>query len=308
MKYAPVVIPTLCRFDHFKSCIESLGNCSGKENTDVYVCLDYPAKPAHEPGYYKICQYLEEAVFPFKSVHIIKRPCNYGEGKNLRECYEQLIFPNYETWILSEDDNVFSPNFLEYINLCLEEYEDDPNITSVSGYSFPISYNAPISSVFKTYCYSPWGAGFWVKKRVEFSMKEFESYFGNRKVMTRLKNNARWLYNTFVSIMYSGRVYADQMVRMRNFINNRYSIAPVLSKVKNIGYDSTGINCGDDGGIHAAQNIDKNEHFTEINLVEIANLNQKYQQYFGKGYKTNIKADVKRLLYYIDSKKGRRRK
>ena len=34
MLYAPVVIPTLCRYEHFKACLESLSLCTGAENTD----------------------------------------------------------------------------------------------------------------------------------------------------------------------------------------------------------------------------------------------------------------------------------
>lgn len=36
-QYAPVVIPTLNRYDHFKACLESLEKCK----TDVYVVLDF---------------------------------------------------------------------------------------------------------------------------------------------------------------------------------------------------------------------------------------------------------------------------
>jgi glycosyltransferase involved in cell wall biosynthesis len=40
-QYAPVVIPTLNRYDHFKACLESLEKCRGVDKTDVYVVLDF---------------------------------------------------------------------------------------------------------------------------------------------------------------------------------------------------------------------------------------------------------------------------
>ena len=40
--YAPVIIPTLSRFEHFKRCWESLENCTGADKTEVFVALDYP--------------------------------------------------------------------------------------------------------------------------------------------------------------------------------------------------------------------------------------------------------------------------
>ena len=46
MKYAPILIPTLCRSKHFIRCIESLKKNGWAKYTDVYVALDYPAKEA----------------------------------------------------------------------------------------------------------------------------------------------------------------------------------------------------------------------------------------------------------------------
>lgn len=59
MIYAPIYIPTLCRYEHFKQCIESLAQCDGASETEVYVALDYPAKESHLEGYEKIKTYLE---------------------------------------------------------------------------------------------------------------------------------------------------------------------------------------------------------------------------------------------------------
>ena len=50
-KYAPVVIPTLCRYEHLKNCLESLARCTYSHETDVYLCLDFPAKESHKRGY-----------------------------------------------------------------------------------------------------------------------------------------------------------------------------------------------------------------------------------------------------------------
>ena len=40
--YAPVIIVTLNRYEHFKRCLDSLEKCTGANKTDVYVGLDYP--------------------------------------------------------------------------------------------------------------------------------------------------------------------------------------------------------------------------------------------------------------------------
>ena len=58
-KYAPVIIPTLCRYKHLISLLQSLSNCRLADKTEVYVGLDYPSKPSHEIGHKKILDYLE---------------------------------------------------------------------------------------------------------------------------------------------------------------------------------------------------------------------------------------------------------
>ena len=59
-QYAPVWIPTLNRFEHFKRCLESLERCTGADKTDVYVGLDYPPSDKYVEGWKKIDAYLAE--------------------------------------------------------------------------------------------------------------------------------------------------------------------------------------------------------------------------------------------------------
>lgn len=83
MKYAPVVIPVLCRYKHFTKCIESLANNGWAKYTDVYIALDYPAKDKHVYGYKQICGYLDNNDFSaFHSFCVIKRNKNLGPAIN----------------------------------------------------------------------------------------------------------------------------------------------------------------------------------------------------------------------------------
>ena len=83
MTYAPVIIPTLCRYKHFKECLESLSKCKWAEETEIFVGLDYPAKESHRSGYEKIKRYLKEVGdMTFKKIHVFEREVNYGGGKN----------------------------------------------------------------------------------------------------------------------------------------------------------------------------------------------------------------------------------
>lgn len=67
---APVIIPTLCRYDHFKRLMESLNKCTWADKTDVYIGLDYPAKEEHRDGWMKIKRFLCEERFCFKKTQL----------------------------------------------------------------------------------------------------------------------------------------------------------------------------------------------------------------------------------------------
>src|SRR5574344_1403880 len=171
MKYSPVAIPTLCRYEHLIKCIESLSKCTGADQTDVFVALDYPAIEAHWEGYNKINAYLKNCGnLGFKKLHIIKRKTNIGIGKgkisNLKLLVDD-IFKTSDRVIISEDDNVFSPNFLEYVDKGLDLFENDKTVLSINGYShsYPFKFNGNNHFRHNT-DFSAWGYGIW-KDRYE---------------------------------------------------------------------------------------------------------------------------------------------
>ena len=93
---------------HFERCLESLERCSGADQTEVYVALDYPPSEKYKEGWKKIDDYLrlKESQNGFKKLHVIRRDRNYGichENGN----YETLIREikkSYDRYILSEDE------------------------------------------------------------------------------------------------------------------------------------------------------------------------------------------------------------
>lgn len=303
-QYAPVYIPTLNRFDHFKRCLESLEKCSGADKTDVYVGLDYPPSEKYVEGWKKIDIYLleKERNNSFKKLVVRRRTQNCGVGNPnsnaslLRKEIEGL----YSYYIFSEDDNEFSLNFLEYMNYYLSFYENDDTITSVSGYSFPIDYNADAKASFRTYCSSPWGSGRWTRKNKDRAWGVImDKYLLSCKMSWKLFKKARWLFDIVVTMRYRNRCYTDEAIRTNNLLEGDYSIAPIISKVRNIGYDSTGINCVDDNGTHATQMIDDSAYFENGGVIEIKDLNKKYQKYFDKGIISDIKAIIKYFIIII---------
>lgn len=243
--FAPVLIPTLCRHEHFKRCVESLSLCIHADKTDLYIAFDYPLKDAHWDGYRKIEKYIPE-INGFKSVTIIKRDVNYGAVKNFFDPIAE-IFKKYDRLIVSEDDNVFAPSFLKFVNKGLIIYENRPDIFSVSGYNYPFT----IPSFYRHDAYlitafTAWGVGLWRDKwnQVDWSWDNFNVMLSKKENYKNLKRNYQIYLPQLFKVRDSGVITADGVLFLNLLDKNMYSLLPVKTMVRNTGHDGSGEHCG----------------------------------------------------------------
>lgn len=254
---APVIIPTLCRADHFIRLVESLKKNTMAALTDVIVGLDYPLKEEHYDGYNLISKYLDGDFMEFKSFVVFKRENNYGSERNL-QCLFDYVTSRYDRFIKTDDDTEFSPNFLEYINNCLDEYEPDEDVIAVAGFSYPLNWKtSEHATVLKENFICPmWGTAFWTekfRKMEKHIVKDNLLQVNARDII--LKGRLRKMTdvcrqefsNLCLSPDYSTTLAAkvtDVSVRMYMAAYDKYVVVPTISKVRNWGFDGTGEFCG----------------------------------------------------------------
>ena len=257
MIYAPVIIPTLCRYKHFKECLESLSKCKWAEETEVFVGLDYPAKESHRPGYEKIKSYLKEVGdMTFKKIHVFEREVNYGGGKNCTEL-KKVALERFDTYIYSEDDNVFAPNFLEYMDTCLEKYKDDPNVIAICGYSYPVDWDVSDgATVLKQQVnVSMWGTGLWKDKEDKWNDHYYKGIMlADLPKFIKKRGYKKMIDASLIEYMEAacnitgvgnGMLTCKTDIARRAFlaVYDKYAITPVVSKVRNQGFDGSGVYC-----------------------------------------------------------------
>lgn len=269
--YAPVYIPTLNRYEHFKRCLESLERCTGADNTDVYIGLDYPPSEKYAEGWKLIDAYLagKEKKNGFKNLFVRRRDHNCGVGKegSNSSLLKQEIVERYDRYISSEDDNEFSPNFLEYINKGLELYKDDPRIMMISGYSYMdiagMPFDSNVVAIRKAAC---WGSGYWLDKKFAHQI------LGSSEYRDLLLNS--WSYafrifikksicvNSLLNMKFKKQAYGDGLICDYLMLENKYCVFPKLSKVRNWGHDGSGFHCSNHAvDTFASQDIDNSNTF-----------------------------------------------
>ena len=242
VNYAPIVIPTLCRVNTFVPCIESLSKCVGAENTDVYIALDFPLKECHWEGYLQILNYLGNTKFPFKTLNVVKRSENlgvYGPNSNINQIFN-LLWENYDRLIFSEDDNIFAPNFLIYINQGLERFENDFTVDSICGY---LKYNGVKTKDNTFYrcpnVFSAWGYATWKnrKKRWDELTTQYYRKSLSLKNLIKMAELGRSRFLEYLAAMSPVKYLwlNDVNLGIYMILENKCQIVPTISLVKNIG-------------------------------------------------------------------------
>lgn len=297
--YAPVLITVYDRLSKLKECVNSLISNKEALETDLYIAIDFPYKKEDEFTHKEIINFCKK-IIGFKSVNPIIREVNYGPERNAHEARLQLL-KNYPYAIFLEDDNIVSPNFLEYMNKALKFYEGDDRIFSITGYNYPVQ----MPFEYKNSCYlwtgfNGYGNGWW-KSKFNYSYLDYNNFLdflADKSKVTQFFNIANHILPIILSGLKKGLIYGDAALSYNLFLNNRYQLYPTISKVRNTGYDGSGINCNindiyinqqiDDGTgkIEFIKDIQPDKRIYEIlydhfkiSVFEIINLEKDIEEY-----------------------------
>lgn len=269
MNLYPVVIPTLNRYEHFKRCVDSLARNTHADKTELIVGLDYPPSEKYKDGYLKIKDYIHQ-ISGFGKVTVFEHSRNLGPGGNYHFIMK-YAFEKYDAVIFTEDDNEFSPCFLDYMNKMLEHYKDDDRIVSVSAY-LPFDYvDLTQSDIIFTKEVNAWGMGLWKKKEesniltIENAVKIAKSFSASFKCCFSYPASFRML----LAMISKREIWGDVIRTNMNIVNGQYQVRPSLSLCRNLGQDGSGLHCG----------IDERYEHQEISLntvYTVANWNFSY--------------------------------
>lgn len=263
MIYAPVIIPTLNREAHLRRCINSLKKNGYAKYTDIYISVDYPPSDRYIEGHKMVVKYLKENEDDlkkcFNEVHIYYQEKNLGayvNGPFLRDLVENS--GKYEGFIFTEDDNEFSPCFLEYMDKGLEKYKNDDSVTLIASTTDDVDIDRDKYNAFKTISSSAWGIGKWFRKealvRKDFNRELFEKTSKDFKLLYKIFKKSPLLFNAYCNtLLWRGSTYVTEDGNPReidlnrffyNYVNNKYIIRPTVSQTRNWGKDGSGINSG----------------------------------------------------------------
>lgn len=306
-KFAPVLIITLNRDEHFINCVDSLSECLNAKHTDLYIALDFPLFDRHWEGYLKIVDYIS-TIKGFKSVTVIRREKNYGIKNNYMFALD-FVFEKYDRIVFSEDDNVFSIDFLNYMNECLEKFKNRRDIFSISGYNYPIQMPFTYTeNIYLWQGHSAWGVGFWRDKYMKIDWNEdviektIRDFFMDLKKVKEFNQIANIYIPTLMDMIEKKLIHGDAYICLYQFLNNMVSVFPTVSRARNLGQDGSGANCAIiEDNIYAKQEIFEGKRNYEISNIVTINpeISKLLKLHFNYPFKAKLKLFIKLLLMNI---------
>ncbi len=257
MAYAPVCVFAFRRPEHTQRTLAALTQSPIAGKTPLIVHVDGP-RTEEEAGLVRQVAALAEAQTAFASVEVLKRDENAGLARAIQDGVSQTMQAHGRA-IIVEDDIVTSPAFLNYMNLALDRYADEPDVWHISGYNEPIAENRDRRGAAFWRFMSCWGWASWADRWSHFERDP-------AGLLERFSPEDIHRFNLDGAHDFWGQVQANARGDIRTwavfwyatiFRNDGLCLAPYRSYAENIGFDGSGTHCGDaDGYAQSALNPD----------------------------------------------------
>lgn len=294
---APVVLFVYKRLDHTTEVITSLKRCSLAEETDLYIFSDGAKKEEDQAAVHEVRAFLDTIHDGFAKVELVKRKHNVGLARNIIEGVTHVI-EQYGRAIVIEDDLVFSPQFLNFMNGALDHYQHHKSIFAITGYNpamkFPSYYQ---EKVYLNYRSSSWGWATWADRwaGIDWEVKDFPAFARNKK-QQKLFNRPGEDMTDMLFRQMQGHINSWSIrFSYAQFRNNAYTIYPVQSLVANIGTDGSGTHSGTTNRYTVDLSMDEGS----ISFPDTLEVDEAIIREFRKFYRFSFKKKVKKMLLAV---------
>lgn len=244
LNYAPILIPTLNRYEHLKRCVASLAKNKLAKESELVIGLDYPPQEKYQEGWEKIKAFLP-TISGFGKVTILSADKNIGAVNNGNKLKDYIKGKGYTAFILTEDDNEFAPNFLEYINWGLKTYKNDKGILAICGFK-RVDVNSLQNNVYKYPQFNAWGYGMWYDRRDKLTqlanLEMFKELLKKSTVFDAFTDKA-YILASLVSMIETKKILGDVLPNLLPK-EEQWCVFPTVNKVINYGHDGSGLHGG----------------------------------------------------------------
>lgn len=242
---APIVIFAFNRPEALKACVASLLLNTGAKDSDLYIYVDGP-RSGNQSDSVKVeeVRSIAKGIIGFKSVRTFFATENKGLGASVIFGVSEVV-NKYGRAIVVEDDLQVASNFLPFMNKGLDMYEGFKEVFSICGYSNRLRVQKDI--LFDAYFgprSSSWGWATW-KDRWDLCDWKLSDW---KAVRRNAWGFNRWGGSDCYKMLKDWKEGRNNSWAIRfcynQFVQDKVSLFPFISKVVNNGFDGSGTNCG----------------------------------------------------------------
>jgi hypothetical protein len=295
---APVALFAYNRPDHTRQTIEALRLNPLASETELHVFSD-AARTAEDRQEVDSVRRLLKTIEGFKSLRVVERATNLGLAGSVIGGVNDL-FERYERLVVLEDDIVTSPDFLSYINEALDTYVAEARVFSVTGFNFPIAIDPAYAfDAYFSYRCNSWGWATWRDRwnMVDWDLKDYPAFKSNYAARRKFNRGGNDLAD-MLDQQVQGEIdswairwcYAHSQ-------NNAFCVFPVQSRVRNIGFDGTGVHCHptERFGVEIHGNTDRARLRFPLEVKPDPQIQRAFYRLNSMGLKGTVKSLLKRF-------------
>lgn len=286
---APVVVFGYNRPDHLQQTLEHLAQADGALASDLWIFCDGP-KPGADPAPVDAVRMLaNDPIWTdrFASVHVEVSRENKGLARSIIGGVSAVI-TEFGRVIVVEDDVLVATDFLRFMNDCLDFYQDDSRVGSITAFSplteAPAGYEPDVMAVPRN-CSQCWAT--WLDRWREVDWSARDAALLSRNPALRKRFNA------------AGNDRADRLRRqlagkidswsirfgLWQTMSERHTIYPVHNRVRNIGYDGSGVHTRQGQNVNATALTEARSYHLQTVAEDPAVLRRIARIYAGPWYK-----------------------
>jgi len=239
MTQAPIILFVYNRPEHTKKTIETLQLNHLASESNLYIFSDGYKNNDDKVKVNKVRSLIKN-IKGFKSVSIIERNKNIGLANSVILGVTEIV-NKYDKVIVLEDDLITSPYFLDFMNRALELYDKDDPVVSIHGYVYPVKEELPETFFLR-------GADCWGWATWKHGWDLFEE--DGKKLLKQLMEKKLCKDFDLNGAVKNVKMLKKQIAGKNDswairwhasaFLENRLTLYPGKSLVKNIGADGEG--------------------------------------------------------------------
>jgi GR25 family glycosyltransferase involved in LPS biosynthesis len=245
MNFAPIIVFAYNRPHYLEETLMALKNNNEAKDSDLHIYCDGPKINADEKTLALIdkVRQLARTINWAKNVYVVEAEVNKGLSRSVIAGVTEVI-NKYGKVIILEDDLVVAPHFLKYMNDALEIYGQETTVASISGHNFPINtINGSETLLLKSA--TTWGWATWKRGWDLFNpdAEKLINLLRQKKSIYEFDFNSSYPFYSLLKKVRDGKISSWGVCWYASiFLNEKLTLFPAVSMVKNIGMVGTNIN------------------------------------------------------------------